>query len=50
MGIFLVLSLEYAFPQNGTELQWNLRKRTPPIMETSTMQTKVRGPELFPIL
>ena len=31
-------------------IQWNLQKRTPPITETSTMWTRVRGPELFPIL
>ena len=31
-------------------VQWNLRKWTPPITETSTMQTRVRGPELFPVL
>jgi len=31
-------------------LQWNLRKWTPPIMETSTMRTRVRGPELYSII
>ena len=32
------------------KLQWNLQKRTPSITETSTMRTRVRGPELFSIL
>ena len=31
-------------------LQRNIRKWTPPITETSTMWTRVRGPELFPVL
>ena len=31
-------------------VQWNLRRQTPPITETSTMRTRVHGPELFPIL
>ena len=34
----------------NSDIQWNLRKRTPPIMETSTMRIRVHGPELFPIL
>ena len=28
-------------------LQWNHRKWTSPVTETSTMWTRVRGPELF---
>ena len=32
------------------KIQWNLRKRTPPIMETSTMWTRVCGPELYSII
>ena len=31
-------------------IQWNLRKWTLPITETSTMRTIVRDPKLFPIL
>ena len=31
-------------------LQWNLRKWTPPITETSTMRTRVRGPKLYSII
>ena len=31
-------------------VQWNLRKRTPRITETSTMWTRVRGPELYSII
>ena len=32
------------------ELQWNLRKRTPPITETSTMRTRVHSPKLYSII
>ena len=35
--------------RNNVCIQWNLRKRTPPITETSPMQTRVCGPELFPL-
>ena len=31
-------------------IQWNLRKRTPPITETSIMRTRVQGPELYSIM
>ena len=31
-------------------VQWNLRKQTPHVTETSTMQTNGRSPELFPIV
>ena len=34
----------------SSEIQWNLRKWTPPITETSTMQTRVCGPKLYSII
>ena len=35
---------------HGNQLQWNLRKQTPPITETSTMRTRVHSPELYSII
>ena len=37
-------------PMAKIKIQWNLRKWTPPIAETSEIRTRVRGPELFAIL
>ena len=47
---FLLLLFYFTLNYFTMAIQWNLQKRTPPITETFTMRTTVRGPELFPIL
>ena len=49
--VYDISVLKVAFQKSSSfKLQWNLRQLTPPIMETSTMWTRCRGPKTFPII
>ena len=47
---FYMMVQKFMPTQPCMALQWNLQKQTPPIMETSTMWTRVRGPKLYSII